>query len=383
MDTQYLKELIEEVKNRGGGVVLNYQDKPAVVVLDVEKYNNLLSRTLNDLKPEVEGRLSKNLSQPKIKVLVTGGAGYIGAHVVWELLKSGYEPVVLDNLSTGKQENLLTGVRFVEGDLSDINLLKDLFAQEQFDAVMHFAASIEVEESVREPEKYLFNNTQNTALLLSVMKEYGCKKIIFSSTASVYGSQNQIPIPEQAKLSPASPYGLSKLLAERVIKYYSQFLGIQAVVFRYFNACGFSSEIKVSATHESHLIPIVLEVAKGIRPSIMVYGNDYNTFDGTCVRDYVHVVDIARAHVLALQKMDGLEDFEIFNIGTGRGTSVLEIINKASEVLNRIIPMQKGSRRPGDSQESVADNSKAKIKLNFLPQHSDLENIILSSWNQR
>ncbi len=396
MDTQHLQDLIEETNSRGGGIILNYQEKPAVVVLNIDKYNQLVSSSAD--KTAVSSGIGQ-ISQDQIdeslnafqkipqeksrgKILVTGGAGYIGAHAVKELLKSGYEVVVLDNLSTGKRENVSGHAKFIEGDLADINLLKDLFAQENFTAVMHFAASIEVEESVKEPEKYLQNNTLNTAGLLSVMDEFKCKKIIFSSTCAVYGNQAVIPINERAKLLPNNPYGLSKLLAERIIKFYSQFLGFHAVVFRYFNAAGCDFEAKIKPTHFSHLIPIVLEVAMGKRSAITVNGTDFNTFDGTCIRDFVHVVDIARAHVAALEKMNSLEDFEIFNIGTGKGSSVLEIINKASEVLNRIIPMEKGQRRAGDYEQSVADNRKIKEKLNFLPQYSDLETIITSSWQQ-
>jgi UDP-glucose-4-epimerase GalE len=247
---------------------------------------------------------------------------------------------------------------------------------------MHFAASIEVEESVSQPDKYFENNVLNTAKLLAVMAEYGVKNFIFSSTCAVYGEQEIVPINETAKVAPNNPYGYSKLIAERVIKYYCQFLGLRAVVFRYFNACGCDFDGLIQATHSSHLIAKVLDVAVGKTPALTVYGEDYNTFDGTCVRDYVHVLDIARAHVVALKKINEGQPYRLYNIGTGKGNSVLEIANQASEILNKIIPMQIGSRRAGDAPVMIADNLKLKNELNFELQYSDLPTIINTAWNQ-
>lgn len=363
-------------------MVLNLQNRPEVVVLTVDKYNQLLKNGSDHavLESAIES-LQQQESQNR-RILVTGGAGYIGAHATRELLKAGYQVTILDNLSSGKRENVPAGVRFIEGSVGDANLLRDIFAQERFYAVMHFAASIEVEESVREPEKYLKNNTLNTAVLLSAMAEYDVKKIIFSSTAAVYGEQQVVPIPETAKLSPNNPYGYSKLLAERLIKYHCHFSGFQAVVFRYFNACGCDFDGEIMPTHQSHLIPIVLEVVLGKRPYLLINGTDYNTQDGTCVRDYVHVLDIARAHVVALAKLEATESYRIYNIGTGHGSSVREVVNKASEILERMIPMEAGPRRAGDAPATVADNRKLREELGFELQHSDLDTIIATSWTQ-
>ena len=295
VDTNYLEALIAEAKSRQGGLMLNVNDQPAAVVLTIDRYNQLIG-TQKEPMPQTQANGHRGI------ILVTGGAGYIGADTARELLKAGYGVVVLDNLSSGRRENVPPEARFVEGDLADLNLLKDLFASEQFLAVVHFAASIEVEESVQFPQKYFDNNVKNTAQLLSVMAEANVRKIIFSSTAAVYGRQDHMPIDERVKVQPENPYGYSKLLGERIIKFYSQYLGFQGIVFRYFNACGCDFDGKISPTHHTHLIPIVMQAAAGQRPFLQVYGDDYATFDGTCVRDYVHVLDIARAHVAALVK---------------------------------------------------------------------------------
>jgi UDP-glucose 4-epimerase len=398
MDNKSLEELIQEVKQRGGGMILNIQEKPEVVVLSIERYNQLLDGRMgldnSDLQQN-EGYLHSDfVPKLKKKVLVTGGAGYIGAHVVRQLLAENNEVVVLDNLSTGKREHVPTGVKFVEGNVGDVNLLRDLFAAEQFYAVVHMAASLEVEESVAKPILYLENNAINTEKLLMVMAEAGVKNIIFSSTAAVYGNQEENPISESAHLHPNNPYGYSKLLAERLIKYYCHFCGFKAIVFRYFNACGSNPEWEIGDTHHNaHLIPIVLDVVAGKLPQITVNGKDYNTFDGTCVRDYVHVLDIARAHAVALHAITAPDTFfelsgeaengyRIYNIGTGKGFSVCEIINKTAEVLGHIIPMEVGPRRLGDAEATVADNRKIRQELNFELENSDLETIIKTSWDQ-
>lgn len=389
MDTNYLQELIDEAYRRGGGMILNFENKPAAVVLSIEKYNEMISGSVNQRISESADQLASEsasasqelFSEPKkLKILVTGGAGYIGAHTARMLLGEGYEVVVFDNLSCGKRENVPLGAKFVEGDLADTNLLKDLFAMENFDSVMHFAASIEVKESFEIPEKYLKNNTFNTANLISVMLEAGVKKIIFSSTAAVYGLQEEMPIAENSPLRPNNPYGYSKLLAEKVIKYHCKYSGLQAVIFRYFNACGFGFGGEILPTHNSHLISKVLEVAKGEKPFLTVNGNTYETLDGTCVRDYVHVLDIATAHVLGLKNLENQSDFEIFNIGTGKGVSVLEMVSIASEVLEKIIPMEIGPCREGDAPITVADNTKILKILGFSTRYSNLENIIRTTW---
>lgn len=383
MDNLYLLDLINEANARGGGMILNYDDKPAAVVLSIDKYNQLL----NPLPAAQDGIMQQTAvlekafaNMTKEKVLVTGGAGYIGGHLVKELLDARYQVVVLDNLSTGRRENIDARAVFVEGDLADENLLKDLFSANNFGAVFHMAASLEVEESTREPGKYFQNNVANTAKLLNAMDEAGVKKIIYSSTAAVYGEQSQEPITETSPLKPNNPYGSTKLLAERVIKYYCQYLGFQAVVFRYFNACGFNPQAHILPTHQSHLIYNVIEVALGNKPILEVYGNDYQTFDGTCIRDYVHVSDIALPHILALENMERLSKFEVFNIGTGKGFSVAQVANTASEVLNKIIPMEIAPRREGDAPITVADNTKLVNELGYHLVNSGLENILTTSW---
>ena len=388
MDNSYLQELIIEANSRGGGMILNLDNQPAVVVLTVDKYNELLNRVVvssDSALADQTSILTETMAQAFLanrKVLVTGGAGFIGSHAARELLRAGYEVVVLDNLSAGVRENVPAGAKFVEGDLADLGLLRDLFAQEKFDAVIHFAASIEVEESVREPEKYFENNVLNTAKLLQVMNEYKVKRIVFSSTCAVYGEQAAMPISETAKVGPVNPYGYSKLIGERIIKYYAEYLGFRAVVFRYFNACGCNFDGDIKPTHKTHLFANVMDVAVGKKPSLTVFGNTYDTFDGTCIRDYVHVLDIAQAHITALEKIDEGEGFRTFNIGTGRGSSVLEVVNQTSEVLNKIIPMELGEKRAGDAPVLIADKAKLKDELGYELQYSDLETIITTSWTQ-
>lgn len=375
-----MEQLISEAQNRGGGMMLNLNDKPAAVVLTVDRYNQLLNNSAS-ASPSAARQKSVNPGDGR-QVLVTGGAGYIGAHLVRQLLAAGFKVTVIDNLSTGRRENVPEAASFVEGDLADLNLLRDLFASNNFETVCHMAASIEVEESVMQPGKYYDNNVTNTGKLLLAMNEAGVKNIVFSSSAAVYGEQKEIPIPETAELLPSNPYGTTKMLGEYLIKYFCDYAGLRAVVFRYFNACGCDYDGQIKPTHESHLVPIVLEVASGHRPYILVNGNDYETFDGTCVRDYVHVLDIAAAHIAVLDKMDQGPALRVYNIGTGKGLSVLQIINAAAETLNRIIPMEIGPRRPGDAPDTVADNGKIARELGFNPRHSDVETIISTSWNQ-
>jgi UDP-glucose 4-epimerase len=358
--------------------------KPAAVVLSLEKYNQLL-------KPLASGSEISDFTAPlereekKYSILVTGGAGYIGSHAVRLLLDSGHKISIIDNISSGKRENLDARADFFEGDICDRNFLRDVFALKRFDVVMHFAASVEVEESVRNPEKYLHNNVFGTQTLLSVMQEFEVKKIIFSSTAAVYAENAPMPLQETSPLRPSNPYGYSKLLAEKLIKFYCQYLGFKAVIFRYFNACGCGYEGSILPTHQSHLLPIVMEVASGQRPFLKVNGHDYETGDGTCVRDFVHVMDIASAHLKAIEKMDEMafgEAPQILNIGTGRGVSVKEMAECASEFLNKIIPMEMGQRRDGDVPVTVADSQKLRTEWGFEFKYSSLENIIKSSWQQ-
>ncbi len=316
----------------------------------------------------------------KQTVLVTGGAGYIGAHTVRQLLEAGRAVVVIDDLSTGKQANLGSEAVFVQGDFADKALLKETFGKYKIDAVMHFAASIEVGESVEKPLEYLDNNTLKTAALVQTMLEQGVDKLVFSSTAAVYGLQERVPIPEDATVGPLDPYGSSKLITEQLINYYTRFAGLKAIIFRYFNACGSDFDKTIYSAHESHLIPRVVDAIEGRLHELEIFGDDYDTVDGTGVRDYVHVLDVARAHITALGNLDYAE-CEIYNIGTGNGLSVKQIVDAAEQLTGKKVPVKMSARRPGDSPITVADNTKIKAKLGFELKHSDLETIIKTSWH--
>jgi len=397
MDNNYLKDLIDEVESRDGGLILNSDGHPKVVVLSIEKYNDLIAgnreqaaigsrqasedRQVAETEIQAGDELPEN--QPK-NILITGGAGYIGSHLARQLILAGHKVTVIDNLSSGILENIPSQAVFLEGDLKDLNFLRDVLASDKFDAVMHMAASIEVEESMREPQKYYENNVLATGNLLTAMNEAGVKNVVFSSTTAVYGQSTEQPINETASLRPESPYGHTKVLAEELVRYYSEYFGFNAVIFRYFNACGFDPTSDIQATHETHLLANILKVAKGKREQITVFGTDYETSDGTCVRDYVHVLDICQAHIKALGLFESGEygKFTIYNIGTGKGRTVLEMINAVAEVLNKMIPMEIGERREGDAPVAVADNSKIREELGFELMHSDLETIVKTSWKQ-
>ncbi len=383
MEQQELEQLVGEAEARGGGLVLSVGQQPRAVLLTVERYNllagkseqgsaNISAVAVPNYQPGVP---PKQLS----RVLVTGGAGYIGAHTVRELIASGYVVTVLDDLSTGRRENVPDGVELVVGDCGDRELLRGLLAR-GFDACLHFAASLEVEESVRDPARYYEQNVVKTAALISELLNAGCTRFVLSSTAAVYGTPEQVPVPETARTRPDSPYGFSKLLAERTVRYFSDYAGLQAISLRYFNAAGCDPGAGISSTHRSHLIPLVLEAAAGLRPEVTVHGSDYPTHDGTGVRDYVHVSDLARAHVLALSNVGRLSPYRVYNIGTGRGYSVREVIATAAEVTGRMVPMVVGPRRPGDAAAIVADATAARTELGFEPRYSDLSTIVFHAW---
>jgi len=312
-------------------------------------------------------------------VLVTGGAGYIGAHVVRELLAAGHQPVVLDNLSTGKESNVPEGAVFIEGDVRDKQILEQIFEKYGVDAVFHLAASIDVTESIENPLDYLDNNTFATETLLRLMVEHGVGKIVFASSAAVYGDPASVPITENAVLKPINPYGYSKLLSEHILKYYADYAGLQAIVLRPFNVAGtdFDGQIRQAAG----LVPVIMEVAAGKRPHLNIYGRDYNTFDGTCVRDYAHVLDVARAYVAVLDKMPQLAHFDVYNVGSGQGHSIQQIAQLAAEVTGHMVALETPPRRPGEIECSIADNSKIRQDLGFQFKYSDMETILAMSWN--
>lgn len=379
MENEQLLELLAQVERNGGGVVLRVGEAARAVVLSMEAYTNMASQGVDVIS------LPDSTARPDIKqtVLVTGGAGYVGGHVVRELLAAGYDVVVLDSLYTGRREYVPGEAHFVEGDVRDLNLLRDVFSQHKIDAVIHLAALLEVAESVEKPTEYFEVNVHGTTRLLEVCSEMGVRNVVFSSTAAVYGPQAVVPIPETAACEPTNPYGASKLLAEQVLQYFSRYTGMQVTVLRFFNVAGQYTPWGVSDTHKhSHLVPIVLEVASGDRALLTVNGSDYLTVDGTCVRDYVHVLDIAKAHVKALTRQNP-EPFKVYNVGTGKGVSVREVVQAAAEVTGRMIPMEVGPRRPGDDATLVANVRAIQTDLGFVAEQSDIASIIESAWQAR
>jgi UDP-glucose 4-epimerase len=316
-----------------------------------------------------------------MRVLVTGGAGYIGSQTAKALAKAGHEGVVLDNLATGHREAVRWGP-FIEGDLGDKELLAKIFREQRIEAVIHFAASLLVGESVTNPQKYFWNNVVNTLLLLDAMKACRVKHIVFSSSAAVYGSPEKLPIPEDHPMRPVSPYGDSKLCMERAIRWYCVGYGLRGAALRYFNAAGADLEGELGEEHdpESHLIPLVVKAALGQRPDVEVYGTDYPTPDGTAIRDYIHVVDLADAHVRALEYLAGGGESTELNLGTGEGHSVREVVACVGKLCDGSVPSKDAPRRAGDPAVLVADPSKARQVLGWQPQHSDLDTIIQSAW---
>ena len=310
-----------------------------------------------------------------------GGAGYIGSHMVKYLDKQGVKITVLDNLSTGHHD-LLTAGDFVEGDLGDSELLADLFRTKEIDVVMHFAASSLVGESVSDPLKYYKNNVASTANLLSAMVENNVKKFIFSSTAAVYGEPKQLPITEDSETSPTNPYGSSKLAVEGMLRDCDRAYGLKSICLRYFNACGADDSAEIGERHqpETHLIPLVLQAAIGVRDSISIFGNDYPTEDGTCLRDYVHVNDLAQAHYLAMQKLLEGGDSNVYNLGNSTGYSVRQVIDEACKVTLKEIKVVEAPRRAGDPAVLVAESHKARELLGWVPKYESLSTMIETAW---
>ena len=320
------------------------------------------------------------------KILVVGGAGYIGSHMVKMLSKAGHEVIVLDNLSTGFREMVKYG-KLVIGDLADINLLENLFQEHQFDGVMHFAANSLVGESMTNPAKYYRNNVGNTLNLLDVMVRHNVKHFIFSSTAATFGEPEYSPIDEAHPQNPINPYGSSKLMIERILKDYADAYDLNSVSLRYFNACGADPEGEIGECHdpETHLIPLILQAASGRRDAITVFGRDYTTQDGTCIRDYIHINDLCSAHALGLEKIlnENTGEALMYNLGNGNGFSVQEVIDVVKNVVAKDgnhLTVKEGQRRAGDPAILVADATKATEELNWQPIYNNLENIVEHAW---
>ena len=319
-----------------------------------------------------------------MNVLVTGGAGYIGSHVVNVLKKEqGFTPIVYDNFSTGHPEAVSDDVQLVEGDIRDVQFLKHIMAQFEIDAVIHFAASSLVGESMSDPAKYYVNNVEGSLHLLQAMKEAGVDYIVFSSTAAVYGEPEKTPICEDFPTQPTNVYGRTKLVIEGMLKDYAMAYDMRYVALRYFNAAGASLTADIGEDHhpETHLIPLILKTAQGVRDKVAIFGTDYPTPDGTCLRDYIHVEDLATAHVLALKHLVNGGESRIYNLGSEEGFSVREIIETAKKVTGVDFTVTEEARRSGDPcTVLVASSAKIKAELGWQPQHSTVEEIIKSAW---
>lgn len=316
-------------------------------------------------------------------ILVLGGAGYIGSHTVIELIDSGSDIVIIDNLETGHMEAVHPKARFYKGDIRDRAFLDSVFEKEEIEAVIHFAANSLVGESMVNPLKYYDNNLCGTKVLLESMLSHDIKKIVFSSTAATYGEPERIPILETDKTEPTNTYGETKLSMEKMFKWTDKAHGLKYVSLRYFNACGAHESGKIGEAHnpETHLIPLILQVPLGKREAINVFGSDYDTKDGTCVRDYIHVTDLAQAHILAVKYLMEGNESNIFNLGNGIGFTVNEVIEAAKEVVGKDIKVVMADRRAGDPAKLIASSDKAKAVLGWNPEHADLKHIIETAWN--
>jgi UDP-glucose 4-epimerase len=312
-------------------------------------------------------------------ILVTGGAGYIGSIVVEELIKAGDSVVVLDNLYQGHRQAVHAQAEFVQADLADVEALERLFTAYSFDGVMHFAAYTLVEESIEKPFRYLGDNITNGLNLLRQVVAHNVPRFIFSSSANLFGDPEWVPIDEDQRIAPGSPYGESKFIMERLLYWLDRLKGLRFAALRYFNACGATAELGEDHSPETHLIPIVLQVALGQRERAVIFGDDYPTRDGTCVRDYIHVVDLAQAHILALRGLDEASRF--YNLGNGRGFTVREVIEAARQVTGRPIPAEVGPRRPGDPAVLVASSERIRRELGWKPRYTDLSGIIQTAWD--
>lgn len=316
-----------------------------------------------------------------MRVLVTGGAGYIGSHTAKALARAGHEVIVLDDFSAGHRWAIKWGP-CVEGSLGDASLVTSALKTYGIDAVMHFAASIQVGESVRDPKKYFWNNVVNTLRLLDAMVERGVSHIVFSSSAAVYGNPEKVPIPEGHTTRPVNPYGDTKLMMERALQWYGAAYGLRWAALRYFNAAGADPDGELGEEHdpESHLIPLVIRAALGRTPYVEVYGTDYPTPDGTAIRDYIHIVDLADAHLKALEYLARGGESKALNLGTGKGHSVREVIASVAKVHKSAVPMRDAPRREGDPPALVADPAQAMQTLNWKPRYAELDQIVESAW---
>ena len=317
-----------------------------------------------------------------MSVLVLGGAGYIGSHAVYQLIEEGKDVVVIDNLQTGHRQAVHPKATFYEGDIRNISFLRKVFEKESIEAVIHFAANSLVGESMEKPLLYFDNNVYGTQVLLQAMTEYDVKFIVFSSTAATYGEPDKVPIMEDMPTRPTSTYGETKLIMEKMMKWTEIAHGIKYVSLRYFNVAGAHEKATIGEDHrpETHLIPIILEVALGKRPHITIFGDDYDTSDGTCIRDYIHVQDLIEAHLLALDYLKQGGESSIFNLGSSQGFSVKEIIETAKKVTKRDIPAKVGERRPGDPAVLIASSEKAKKILGWNPTRTSIERIMEDAW---
>jgi UDP-glucose 4-epimerase len=314
-----------------------------------------------------------------MSVLVVGGAGYIGSHTVRALLGKGYRVIVLDSLVTGHRESLPKDVKFHQADLADREALSKAFREDEIDMVVHFAAFIEAGESMTDPRRFYRNNVANTINLLDVMLDSGVTKIVFSSTAALFGVPETIPIAEEAEKVPVNVYGRTKLMVETILRDYDSAYGLKSLCLRYFNASGAGYDIGEDHRPETHLVPLVLRVAQGKAKDVKVFGTDYPTADGTCVRDYIHVLDLAEAHVRAVQRLADTGASDQFNLGNGKGYSVKEVVDAARRVTGQSIPVIETARRPGDPPVLIADSSKIRTDLGWVPQF-DLDEIVASAW---
>lgn len=316
-------------------------------------------------------------------ILVLGGAGYIGSHTVYALIEAGRDVVVADNLLTGFKEAIHPKARFYQADIRDRKAMDNLFEKEDIDGVIHFAASSQVGESMSDPLKYYDNNLCGTACLLQSMVAHGVDKIVFSSTAATYGEPERVPILENDKTEPTNCYGETKLAMEKMMNWTSRAHGLRYVALRYFNACGAHPSGAIGEAHapETHLIPLILQVPNGKRAKISIFGADYATHDGTCIRDYIHVSDLAQAHILALDYLLQGGENNVFNLGNGVGFTVKEVIDVARKVTGHPIPAEVCPRRAGDPAQLVASSEKAKTVLGWSPKYDDLYTIVESAWN--